>query len=123
MSPACGWTKSVKKNPEVLIQRDRGSRRLIKQYVSSKFDPHQERMLFALSPSIYKRLMPRLKLVRLIAGSTFNEIVSTSDHTWFITCGIVSYRTNTEVGGIIEAAAVGRESYGSGLEEVIGGLL
>ena len=32
----------------------------------------------------------------LKAGSTLNEVVLTSDHTWLITSGILSYRTNTE---------------------------
>jgi CRP-like cAMP-binding protein len=54
-------------------------------------------------------LRPSLKRVRLEAGSTLYDISSTSDHTWFITSGIVSLLTTPEAGGIIEAAAIGRE--------------
>ncbi|MCI0387345.1 MAG: Crp/Fnr family transcriptional regulator [Acidobacteria bacterium] len=53
--------------------------------------------------------MPSLKRVRLEAGKTLYYIDSTVDHAWFITSGIVSLRTTTEAGQIIEAAAIGRE--------------
>src|SRR5215475_3339579 len=72
--------------------------------------PIENGVLSALSPSVYEHLKPRLKRVRLEAGRTLYDLGSPSEPAWFITRGIVSYRTNTEAGDIIEAAAVGRES-------------
>jgi len=71
--------------------------------------PNENGVLAALTPAVYARLTPSLTRVRLEAGSTLFDIGSTSDHAYFITRGIVSLRTTTEAGGIIEAAAVGRE--------------
>jgi CRP-like cAMP-binding protein len=66
-------------------------------------------VLAALTPTVYARLTPNLKRVRLEAGSALYDIGSTSEHAWFITSGIVSLLTTTEAGDITEAAAVGRE--------------
>jgi CRP-like cAMP-binding protein len=71
--------------------------------------PNANGVLAALTPSVYARLTPNLKRVRLQAGSALYDIGFTSDHAWFITSGIVSLLTTTEAGEIIEAAAVGRE--------------
>ena len=71
--------------------------------------PNENGVLVALPPSVYARLTPNLKRVRLEAGSTLFDISSTSDHAWFITSGIVSLFTTTEAGDIIEAATIGRE--------------
>jgi hypothetical protein len=75
--------------------------------------PNENGVFVALPPSVRDRLRPSLKRVRLEAGSTLDDINPTSDHTWFITSGIVSLLTTPEAGGIIEAAAIGRE----GLED------
>jgi CRP-like cAMP-binding protein len=66
-------------------------------------------VLVALPPSVRDRLRPGLRRVRLEAGSTLYDISSTSNHTWFITSGIVSLLTAPEVGGVIEVATIGRE--------------
>jgi CRP-like cAMP-binding protein len=66
-------------------------------------------MLAALTPTVYARLTPNLKRVRLEAGSALFDIGSTSDHAWFITSGIVSLLTTTKDGDVIEAATIGRE--------------
>jgi CRP-like cAMP-binding protein len=71
--------------------------------------PNKNGVLAALTPSVYARLTPNLKRVRLEAGSTLYDIGSASDHAWFITSGIVSLLPTTEAGDIIEAVAVGRE--------------
>jgi CRP-like cAMP-binding protein len=71
--------------------------------------PNKNGVLAALTPSVYARLTPNLRRVRLEAGSTLYDIGSASDQAWFITSGIVSLLTTTEAGDIIEAAAVGRE--------------
>ena len=71
--------------------------------------PNKNGLLVALPPSVRERLRPSLKKVRLEAGSTLYDISSTFDHTWFITSGIVSLLTTPEAGGVIEAAAIGRE--------------
>jgi CRP-like cAMP-binding protein len=71
--------------------------------------PNENGVLSALTPAVYDHLRPSLKRVRLEAGSTLYDIGSTSDHAWFITSGIVSLLTTTEVGDFIEAAAIGRE--------------
>jgi CRP-like cAMP-binding protein len=66
-------------------------------------------VLSALTPAVYARLSPSLKMVRLEAGSALYDVGGTSNYAWFITSGIVSLLTTTEAGKIIEAAAVGRE--------------
>jgi CRP-like cAMP-binding protein len=66
-------------------------------------------MLSALTPAVYARLSPSLKMVRLEAGNALYDVGGTSNYAWFITSGIVSLLTTTEAGKIIEAAAVGRE--------------
>src|SRR5262245_3317613 len=71
--------------------------------------PNANGVLAALTPSVYARLTPNLKRVRLQAGSALYDIGFTSDHARFITSGIVSLLTTTEAGEIIEAAAIGRE--------------
>ncbi len=71
--------------------------------------PIENGVLSALPPSVYERLKPNLKRVRLQAGSTLYDLGSSSDHAWFITRGLVSLFTPFETGDIIEAAAVGRE--------------
>jgi CRP-like cAMP-binding protein len=71
--------------------------------------PNKNGLLVALPPAVHDRLRPGLRRVRLEAGSTLYDISSTSDHTWFITSGIVSLLTAPEVGGVIEVAAIGRE--------------
>jgi CRP-like cAMP-binding protein len=77
--------------------------------MSIKSLPNENGVLAALPPAVYELIMPSLKRVRLEAGSALYDIGSTSDHSWFITSGIVSLLTTTENGDIIEAAAVGRE--------------
>src|SRR5215475_13584594 len=62
--------------------------------------PIENGVLSALSPSVYEHLKPRLKRVRLEAGRTLYDLGSASEHAWFITRGIVSYRPNTEAGDI-----------------------
>jgi CRP-like cAMP-binding protein len=71
--------------------------------------PNENGVLVALPPSVRDRLRPSLKRVRLEAGSTLYDISSTSDHTWFITSGIVSLLAAAESGGVIEIATIGRE--------------
>ncbi|HEX5085598.1 MAG TPA: Crp/Fnr family transcriptional regulator [Blastocatellia bacterium] len=71
--------------------------------------PNKNGLLVALPPAVHDRLRPGLRRVRLEAGSTLYDISSTSDHTWFITSGIVSLLTAPEVGGVIEVATIGRE--------------
>jgi CRP-like cAMP-binding protein len=71
--------------------------------------PNKNGLLVALPPAVHDHLRPGLRRVRLEAGSTLYDISSTSDHTWFITSGIVSLLTAPEVGGVIEVAAIGRE--------------
>jgi CRP-like cAMP-binding protein len=71
--------------------------------------PNENRVLVALPPSVRDRLRPSLKRVRLEAGSTLYDISSTSDHTWFITSGIVSLFAAAESGAVIEIATIGRE--------------
>jgi CRP-like cAMP-binding protein len=71
--------------------------------------PNENGVLVALPPSVRDRLRPSLKRVRLEAGSTLYDISSTSDHTWFITSGIVSLFAAAESGGVIEIATIGRE--------------
>jgi CRP-like cAMP-binding protein len=71
--------------------------------------PNKNGLLVALPPAVRDRLRPSLKRVRLEAGGTLYDISSTPDHTWFITSGIVSLLTSPEAGGVIEAAAIGRE--------------
>ena len=66
-------------------------------------------VLVALPPSVRDRLRPSLKRVRLEAGSALYDISSTSDHTWFITSGIVSLFAAAESDGVIEIATIGRE--------------
>jgi CRP-like cAMP-binding protein len=66
-------------------------------------------VLSALTPAVYARLAPNLRKVQLEAGSALYDIGAPSEHTWFITSGIVSLLTTTESSEIIEAAAVGRE--------------
>src|SRR5215813_10739340 len=70
--------------------------------------PNENGVLAALTPTVYARLTPNLKRVRLEAGSTLFDIGSTSDPAWFITKGIASLFTTTEAGDIVEAASVGR---------------
>ena len=70
---------------------------------------NKNRVLVTFPPSVRDRLRPSLKRVRLEAGSTLYDISSTFDHTWFITSGIVSLLTTPDDGGVIEAAAIGRE--------------
>ena len=53
--------------------------------------PNENGLLVALPPAVRDRLRPSLKRVRLEAGSTLYDISSTSDHTWFITSGIVRW--------------------------------
>jgi CRP-like cAMP-binding protein len=77
--------------------------------MSVKSLPNENGVLAALPPAVYGLIMPSLKRVRLEAGSALYDIGSTSDHSWFITSGIISLFTTTEDGDIIEAAAVGRE--------------
>ena len=77
--------------------------------MSVKSLPNENGVLAALPAAVYELIMPSLKRVRLEAGSALYDIGSTSDHSWFITSGIVSLLTTTENGDIIEAAAVGRE--------------
>src|SRR5262245_6222067 len=71
--------------------------------------PNENGVLSALPPSVYDQLKPKLKRVRLEAGSTLYDLSSASEYTWFITNGLVSLLTYLESGDIIEAAAVGRE--------------
>jgi CRP-like cAMP-binding protein len=71
--------------------------------------PNKNGLLVALPLSVRDRLRPSLKKVRLEAGSTLYDFSPTFDHTWFITSGIVSLLTTPEAGGVIEAAAIGRE--------------
>jgi CRP-like cAMP-binding protein len=71
--------------------------------------PNENGVLVALPPSVRDRLRPGLKRVRLEAGSTLYDISSTSDHTWFITSGIVSLFAAAGSGGVIEIATIGRE--------------
>ena len=71
--------------------------------------PNENGVLVALPPSVRDRLRPSLKRVRLEAGSTLYDISSTSDHTWFITSGIISLFAAAESGGVIEIGTIGRE--------------
>ena len=71
--------------------------------------PNENGVLVALPPSVRDRLRPSLKRVRLEAGSTLYDISSTSDHTWFITSGIVSLFAAAESGDVIEIETIGRE--------------
>jgi CRP-like cAMP-binding protein len=71
--------------------------------------PNENGVLVALPTSVYDRLRPSLKRVRLEAGSTLYDISSTSDHTWFITSGIISLFAAAESGGVIEIGTIGRE--------------
>ncbi len=71
--------------------------------------PIENGVLSALPPSVYDHLKPKLKRVRLEAGSTLYDLGSASEYTWFITKGLASLLTYLESGDIIEAAAVGRE--------------
>jgi CRP-like cAMP-binding protein len=71
--------------------------------------PNENGVLAALTPTVFDRLRPSLKSVRLEAGTTLYHIGFTSDHAWFITSGIVSLFTTTEAGEFIEVAAIGRE--------------
>jgi len=71
--------------------------------------PNENGVLSALSPSVYERLMPKMKRVRLEAGSTLYDLGSASEYTWFITKGLVSLFTNLDSGDVVEVAAVGRE--------------
>jgi CRP-like cAMP-binding protein len=71
--------------------------------------PNENGVLVALPPSVRDRLRPSLKRVRLEAGSTLYDISSTSDHSWFITSGIVSLFAAEESGAVIEIGTIGRE--------------
>src|SRR5262245_42596740 len=71
--------------------------------------PNENGLFVDIPPAVRDRLRPSLKRVRLGAGSTIYDIISTFKHTWFITSGIVSLLTATEAGGVLEVAAVGRE--------------
>jgi len=71
--------------------------------------PNENGVLVTLPSAVRDRLRPSLKRVRLEAGSTLYDISSTSDHTWFITSGIVSLFAAAESGAVIEIATIGRE--------------
>ena len=71
--------------------------------------PNENGVLVALPTSVHDRLRPSLKRVRLEAGITLYDIRSTSDHTWFITSGIVSLFAAARSGAVIEIATIGRE--------------
>jgi CRP-like cAMP-binding protein len=71
--------------------------------------PNENGVLVALPTSVRDLLRPSLKRVRLEAGSTLYDISSTSDHTWFITSGVVSLFAAAGSGAVIEIATIGRE--------------
>lgn len=77
--------------------------------VKPKSPADENGLLAALPSTIYERLKPNLTPVRLDAGSTLYDTGSRIELVWFITRGLVSLRTTTKDGGVIEAAAIGRE--------------
>jgi len=66
--------------------------------------PTSENRLLSILPAVvYEQLMPRLRRVRLQAGS----ILDAPDSTWFITTALTSLFPNNKDGHIIEAAMIG----------------
>lgn len=72
--------------------------------------PAQEnRLLAALSPFAYKRLLPHLKIRFLEAGAILHESGAPIESIFFILSGVASLRAATEDGGLIDIALIGNE--------------
>jgi CRP-like cAMP-binding protein len=82
--------------------------------------PNENGVLAALAPTVYERLAPCLKRVRLDAGRVLLDIGDASHHLWFVTSGIVSEQSITRDGKTLQVAAVGPDGV-IGLSGIING--
>jgi CRP-like cAMP-binding protein len=69
----------------------------------------ENRLLAALSPLAYKRLLPHLKRKYFETGETLHEPYAPVERIYFVLSGVVSLRLFTANGGYIDIALVGNE--------------
>lgn len=67
------------------------------------------RLLAALPPAEYERLLPALKSVRLVKGNFLYLIGDTVSHCYFPFGGTVSILSTTQSGDMVEVAMIGSE--------------
>ncbi len=72
-------------------------------------DPRQNRLLAALPPADYERLLPDLELVPMLVGNVICESGAQMSHALFPTNAIVSLQYVMENGASAEIAGVGNE--------------
>jgi CRP-like cAMP-binding protein len=72
-------------------------------------DPRRNRLLAALPPSDYERLLPRLELVQMKLAHALYESGGAQKHVYFPLEGIVSMLYVTKSGASAELAVVGNE--------------
>lgn len=71
--------------------------------------PQTNRLLMALPPADYKKIMPDLKPVRLKVPEVLYEASATIEHVYFPQSSMISMLTITEPGTTLEIGMVGRE--------------
>jgi len=77
--------------------------------MSPAHSPSQNRLLAALPPTEFERLLPHLELVSLPLGETLFEPGGQLQHAYFPTTAIVSLHYVLESGASAESAGVGNE--------------
>lgn len=82
--------------------------------------PSQNRILAALPPHEYARLLPHLEPVRLAMGQTLHDASGCEKHLYFLTTSIVSRVCTLENGKTAEFAITGNEG-AIGIAAILGG--
>lgn len=86
----------------------------------ARHSPRQNRLLGALPPEEYERLLPYLEPVPLPVGRTIHSAGSQQEYLYFITAGLVSRSYVTEQGASVGFALTGSEGV-IGLSSFLGG--
>ncbi len=66
-------------------------------------------LLAALSPADFERLLPRMELVQLSAGTTLNEAGEPLRHVYFPATAVISLVASMRDGATMQVAVVGKE--------------